>query len=76
MVPWTHMPAQLFLAAGTEPGDVSRGSQGGTDREREREKTFMRAVPYQGVGDYSWYFLLQPITSAALEAALIYRVQT
>ncbi len=77
VVPWAHMPAQLFLAAGTEPGDMSCCGQGGTDRERERErKTFMRAVPYQGVRDYSWYFSLQPITSAALEAALIYRVQT
>lgn len=58
MVPWTHTPTQLFLAAGTEPGDMSCGGQGGMDKkERECErKTFMRAVSYQGVEDYSCYF--------------------
>jgi len=56
------MPAQLFLGAGIEPGDVSCGSQGGTDREqeRERERDIHESCSLLG----SWRLLLVLFTAA------------
>ncbi len=75
VVPWTHMPAQLFLAVGTEPGwhELLRPRWHG---QRKREKDIHESRSLSGSWRLLLVLLLQPITSAALEAALIYRVQT